>query len=313
MVDFAGFWDGAKDFTVNAVTSPFREITRGGKLVGRELGDAISSNVLGYRGVKATDWGNVAEGVGRIGVGAASILPIGMAAKPAWALEGAAIAGNVGMDSFGTPEVGTQRVSTVQTNQLRPPGFAIRSLPVPAAPPGMTANRMGAEGFGPDGAKRGPAQAATAAAGAQPNPNMLPAESPEDLYAYRMARRNANRQFEAERALVQMNNRRARQDFRQARTDINRQAQGGAQDLATALAYLGMDTAPAVYDVSKDAINSGAQEAIGQARADKAGVVADGRAAIARAKMLRDQRRTDAEMMRAQGRQAQVNRYFGGS
>jgi hypothetical protein len=309
MADFAGVWDNVKDFTVGAVTSPFKQIAQGGKLVGRELGNGISSNILGHQGVRATNWGNVAEGIGRIGVGAAQVAPfLGMPLKLGLATEGAAFIGQTGYDR----QDGTQPASTVQSTTRRAPAFAIRSLPVPAPPPSTAPNNMGAEGFGINGAKRGPTQT-TAASPMAPDPNMLPAETPEDLYAYRMARRNAERQFEAQRALVQMNNRRARQDFRRTRRDVNRQAQGGTQDLATALAYLGMDTAPALYDVSKDAINSGAQQAIGEARAQKAGVVADGRGVMARAKMLRDQQNTDAELLRARGRQAQVYRNFGGS
>ena len=73
--------------------------------------------------------------------------------------------------------------------------------------------------------------------------------TPEQQQAYRQAVRNAEREFEMMRNQIQLGRRTARRDFRQGVREVNRQQSGGSQDLATALAYLGMDTSPATMGV----------------------------------------------------------------
>lgn len=79
--------------------------------------------------------------------------------------------------------------------------------------------------------------------------SQLPALLPEQQQAYRQSVRDAEREFELMRNQVQFGRRGARRDFRQGVRQVNRQQAGGSQDLATALAYLGMDTSPATMGV----------------------------------------------------------------
>jgi hypothetical protein len=79
--------------------------------------------------------------------------------------------------------------------------------------------------------------------------SQLPALLPQQQQAYRQSVRDAQREFELMRNQVQFGRRGARRDFRQGVREVNREQAGGSQDLATALAYLGLDTSPATMGV----------------------------------------------------------------
>lgn len=99
----------------------------------------------------------------------------------------------------------------------------------------------------------------------------IPALRPEQQLAYRTAVRDANREFEMMRNQVQLGRRAARREFRQGVREVGRQQAGGSQDLATALAYLGMDTSPATMGVGLQDLERQADIAraqLAQSRAD---------------------------------------------
>lgn len=86
--------------------------------------------------------------------------------------------------------------------------------------------------------------------------------TPEQRQAELQMRRDAERAYEAMLAQTQMQRQLARQDYRTGMRDVRRQAQGGSQDLQTAMAYLGLDTSPGVTDVGVEDINSRAKQAM---------------------------------------------------
>lgn len=132
--------------------------------------------------------------------------------------------------------------------------------------------------------------------------NTLGALTPEQQMAYRQSVRDAEREFEMMRNQIQLARRGARRDFRQGVRSVNRQQAGGAQDLATALAYLGMDTSPATLGVGLQDVEMQADIARSGLAASRAEALAAADAQLTQALIQRNRQRSAAEQARLNAR-----------
>lgn len=130
----------------------------------------------------------------------------------------------------------------------------------------------------------------------------LPALLPEQQQAYRQSVRDAEREFEMIRNQVQLGRQGARRDFRQGVREVNRQQTGGSQDLATALAYLGMDTSPATMGVGLQSIESEADLARAELARVRAMTMGDLDAQMTQARIGRNRQLSAAEQARLAAR-----------
>lgn len=142
----------------------------------------------------------------------------------------------------------------------------------------------------------------------EPDWSTLPALLPEQQLAYRMAVRDARRDFEMMQNQVQLGRRQARRDFRQNTREINRQQAGGSQDLATALAYLGMDTSPATMGVGLQDIETQSDIARSEVAAMRAQRQAELDMQMTQARIGRNQALSAAEQQRLADRAARATR-----
>jgi hypothetical protein len=119
--------------------------------------------------------------------------------------------------------------------------------------------------------------------------------TPEQRQAELQMRREAERSYEAMLAQTQLQRQLARQDYRTGMRDTRRQAQGGAQDLQTAMAYLGLDTSPGVTDVGVEDINNRAKLAMSQLERSRAERMAEIQAMKTQGRIGRRQALTGAD------------------
>lgn len=140
----------------------------------------------------------------------------------------------------------------------------------------------------------------------EPDWSTLPALLPEQQLAYRMAVRDARRDFEMMQNQVQLGRRQARRDFRQGVREVNRQQAGGSQDLATALAYLGMDTSPATMGVGLQDIETQADIARSEVAAVRAQRQAELDMQMTQARISRNRALSAAEQRRLADRAARA-------
>jgi hypothetical protein len=130
----------------------------------------------------------------------------------------------------------------------------------------------------------------------------LGALTPEQQMAYRQSVRDAEREFEIMRNQVQVGRRGARRDYRQGVRQVNRQQAGGSQDLATALAYLGLDTSPATMGVGLQDIERQSDIARSGLAGSKAEQLAILDNQLSQALIQRNRQRSAAEQARLNAR-----------
>ena len=149
-----------------------------------------------------------------------------------------------------------------------------------------------------------------------PDWTQLPALTPEQQMAFRQGMRGTERDFEALMNQVRLGRRTARRDFRQGVRQVNRQQAGGSQDLATALAYLGMDTSPATMGVGLQDIERQADLERAQLAAQKADELAALEARVVEGQIARNRSQAQLRMDRANARAAaatNLERYMRGN
>jgi hypothetical protein len=148
------------------------------------------------------------------------------------------------------------------------------------------------------------AEAAEAArlAGLREIYNTLGAVTPEQQMAYRQSIRSAERDYELMLNQIRSTRRGARRNYRQDVRGVNRQQAGGSQDLASALAYLGIDTSPAALGVGLQDVEMQADVARSGLAATKAEQLAAADAQLTQALIERNRQRSAAEQARLQAR-----------
>lgn len=132
--------------------------------------------------------------------------------------------------------------------------------------------------------------------------SQLPALLPEQQQAYRQSVRNAQREFEMMRNQVQLARQGARRDFRQGTREVNREQTGQSTNLATALAFLGLDTSPVTMGVGLQDIERETDLARAELARVRAMTMGDLDAQMTQARITRNRQLSAAEQARLAAR-----------
>jgi hypothetical protein len=135
---------------------------------------------------------------------------------------------------------------------------------------------------------------------------------PTQVAANRAARRDIEAEYRDTLALMQANKKSARDGYNQQVTMNNQQVAGGNQDLASALAMLGMDTSPGVIDVGQQSTRDAGSYRNAQAKGGLNTFLAQAKAKQLAAEQDRKRRLTDLREMEAAQKRAAERQLFDG-